>query len=87
MYTFISCFCSVLKPTNHVNYKERSISTPAFGNNAIPFCQNTLSHIYTGFQPALDIVVKDAVGIATTWLLVQSSSMSTNYQLAFLAIL
>jgi hypothetical protein len=40
MSTFMSCLCSVLHPTNYVNYKERLIATPAFGSYDFQFCQN-----------------------------------------------
>jgi hypothetical protein len=79
-------FLQCAEPHKLREVKVRLIYTPAFGNNAFPFCQDTVSYLLA-VQLALSAIVKGAVGSMPKWLLVQSCVMSTIYQLAFLAIL
>jgi len=64
MPTFMSCLCSVLHPTNYVNYKEMLISTPAFGNE-FPFYRDTVCYLLA-LQLAFCTAVKAAVVTAAS---------------------
>jgi hypothetical protein len=64
MPTFMSCLCSVLHPTNYVNYKEMLIYAPAFGNE-FPFYWDTVCYLLA-LHLAFCTAVKAAVGTAAS---------------------